>query len=189
MTVTSTDFPGLFILEPKVFGDERGFFLESYNKALLESHGIFYDFVQDNHSRSSRGVLRGLHYQRGEFAQTKLVRVTLGSVLDVVVDIREGSPTYLQHYSLELSAANNKQLLIPRGFAHGFVVLTDYAEFLYKCDAFYHPESEGGIHYADPELNIDWGLSETEYIVSAKDELNPMLRDADFDFPFESYRK
>jgi len=187
MTVTSTAFPGLYVLEPRVFGDERGFFFESYNRSELRKHGIDHEFVQDNHSRSTKGVLRGLHYQRGEHAQTKLVRVTLGAVLDVVVDIRRGSPTYLRHFSIELSAENKKQLLIPRGFAHGFVVLTEYAEFLYKCDAFYNPASEGGIHYADPELAIDWGLSEAEYVVSGKDRENPLLRDADFEFPFDQY--
>jgi dTDP-4-dehydrorhamnose 3,5-epimerase len=187
MTVIPTDFPGLLVLEPRVFGDERGFFYESYNQREFHQHGIDYDFVQDNHSRSARGVLRGLHYQAGEHAQTKLVRVTAGAVVDVVVDIRRGSPTYKQHFAIELTAENKKQLLIPKGFAHGFVVISDHAEFLYKCDRFYHPEAEGGIYYADPELNIDWGLPEQEYIVSEKDKLNPMLRDADFDFPFEKY--
>ena len=175
------------ILEPKVFGDERGFFYESYNQHEFQQHGIPYTFVQDNHSRSARGVLRGLHYQAGEHAQTKLVRVTAGAVLDVVVDIRRGSPTYLQHFAIELNADNKKQLLIPRGFAHGFVVISHHAEFLYKCDRFYNPEAEGGIYYGDPELNIDWGLPEQELIVSEKDMLNPMLRDADFDVPFEKY--
>ena len=187
MIVIPTDFPDLYILEPKVFGDERGFFYESYNKSALQRENINCDFVQDNHSRSSKGVLRGLHYQHGVYAQTKLVRVTRGVVIDVVVDIRVGSPTFMEHLAIELSMENKRQLLIPKGFAHGFVVVSDTAEFLYKCDAFYNAAEEGGIHYADPALNIDWGMPEKDFLVSAKDKNNPLLKDATFDFPFEKY--
>lgn len=182
MRVIETEFPGLYILEPVVHGDERGFFYESYNANVLAAHGIHHVFVQDNHSKSSRGVLRGLHYQKGEHAQTKLVRVTSGRVLDVVVDLRKDSPTFKKNYAIELSAENKRQFLVPKGFAHGFVVLSETAEFLYKCDQFYNKESEGGIHYADPELNIDWGLKDSEYVVSEKDQEHPMLKDADYDF-------
>ena len=187
MIATRTEFPDLYIIEPTVFGDSRGFFYESYNQATLAEAGIYYVFRQDNHSMSGFGVLRGLHFQRGEHAQTKLVRVVSGRVLDVVVDIRKGSPTYLRHFSIELSAENKKQLLIPKGFAHGFVVLSDTAEFLYKCDNLYNKESEGGIHYLDPSLDIDWGLKVDQYIVSDRDRENPLLKDAEFDFPFEDH--
>lgn len=187
MNVVKTKFPDLFVLEPKVFGDERGFFLESYNSAVLESHGIKYNFVQDNHSKSTFGVLRGLHFQQGIHAQTKLVRVTSGKVIDAVVDLRKGSPTFLKHFSIELSEENKKQLLVPKGFAHGFVVLSETAEFLYKCDQYYNKDAEGGVHYADKELNINWGLSENDYIVSEKDKLNPTLDTATFEFPFEEF--
>ncbi|MEZ5009179.1 MAG: dTDP-4-dehydrorhamnose 3,5-epimerase [Chitinophagales bacterium] len=187
MNLIETEFPDLYILEPKVFGDSRGFFYESYNAKYLEAHDLHYKFVQDNHSKSSYGVLRGLHYQLGEHAQTKLVRVVQGRVIDAVVDLRKGSPTYLKHFAIELSAENNKQLLVPKGFAHGFVVLSETAEFLYKCDQFYNKESEGGIYYADKSLNIDWGLEQGDYIVSEKDELNPTLDKAIFDFPFHQF--
>ena len=182
MNLITTKFPDLFIIEPKVYGDSRGFFYESYNGSALAEHGIEYNFVQDNHSKSSFGVLRGLHYQHGKYAQTKLVRVISGAVLDVVVDLRKGSPTYLKHYSIELSEENKKQLLIPKGFAHGFVVLSSTAEFLYKCDEFYNPEKEGGIHFKDPMLNIDWGLKDEDYVVGGKDQLNPLLSEAVHDF-------
>lgn len=187
MVVTPTNFPDLLIVEPRVFGDSRGFFFESYNAAALAAEGVHYKFVQDNHSKSTFGVLRGLHFQRGIHAQTKLVRVTAGAVLDVVVDLRKGSPTYLEHFSLELSGENKKQLLIPKGFAHGFVVLTPSAEFLYKCDQFYNPAHEGGILYNDPALNIDWGLQDGDYIIGEKDLKNPLLEAAEYDFPFGEY--
>jgi dTDP-4-dehydrorhamnose 3,5-epimerase len=187
MKIIETRFPDLFIIQPKVWGDNRGFFFESFNAKVLAESGITYKFVQDNHSKSSFGVLRGLHYQKGIYAQTKLVRVTRGSVIDVVVDLRQGSPTYLEHYAIELSEDNHTQLLIPKGFAHGFVVLSETAEFLYKCDQFYNKESEGGLHFADPELNIDWGLQDHQYIVNDKDLSNPLLADADFDFPFQEF--
>lgn len=187
MTVIATEFPDLYVLEPTVYGDSRGFFYESYNQAILAARGIHYVFRQDNHSRSQFGVLRGLHYQRGEHAQTKLVRVVSGSVLDVAVDLRRGSPTYLKHFAVELSAENKRQLLIPKGFAHGFSVLSEHAEFLYKCDNFYNRESEGGIRYDDPQLGIDWGLETGQYLVSDRDAQNPLAANADFEFPFEQY--
>ncbi|MCP4123479.1 MAG: dTDP-4-dehydrorhamnose 3,5-epimerase [Bacteroidetes bacterium] len=187
MIVTKTEFPDLFIIEPQVYGDSRGFFYESYNQASLEKFDIHYNFRQDNHSLSGFGVLRGLHYQRGVYAQTKLVRCVSGKVLDIVVDLRAGSPTYLKHFAIELNAENHKQLLIPKGFAHGFVVLSETAEFLYKCDNFYNKESEGGIHFLDKELGIDWGLQPDQYIVSEKDQLNPSIKEAAFDFPFDQF--
>ncbi|MBL4648578.1 MAG: dTDP-4-dehydrorhamnose 3,5-epimerase, partial [Aureispira sp.] len=147
MPFIKTDFPGLIVFEPKVFGDHRGYFYESYNAKSFKEGGIEADFVQDNQARSTYGVLRGLHYQLGEHAQAKLVRVIEGTVLDVVVDLREGSPTYGQSYEIELSAENKRQLFVPRGFAHGYVVLSETAEFFYKCDNFYNKESEGGLIY------------------------------------------
>jgi len=187
MKITETRFPDLYIIQPKIWGDSRGFFFESFNANTLAAEGINYKFVQDNHSKSSFGVLRGLHFQKGIHAQTKLVRVTRGTVIDVVVDLRKGSPTFKEHFAIELSEENHTQLLIPKGFAHGFVVMSETAEFLYKCDQFYNKESEGGLHYADPALNIDWGLEDHQYIVSEKDLDNPYLADAEFDFPFEEY--
>lgn len=187
MTITETRFPDLYIIQPKIWGDSRGFFFESFNANTLSEAGIRYNFVQDNHSKSSYGVLRGLHYQKGEHAQTKLVRVTRGAVIDVVVDLRKGSPTYLEHLAIELSEENHTQLLIPKGFAHGFVVKSETAEFLYKCDQFYNKASEGGVHYADPSLNIDWGIEQNDLIISEKDLQNPMLADADYNFPFSEF--
>lgn len=182
MNLVETEFPGLFILEPKVFQDERGFFLESFNKYYFEKNGLPVDFVQDNHAYSKgRGVLRGLHFQLPPFAQTKLVCVTRGAVIDVVVDLRKGSPTYLQIFKIELSAENFRRLLIPKGFAHGYETLTDESEFMYKVDAGYAPESEAGIRWDDPDLAINW---ETENpILSEKDKNLPPL--AQFDSPFE----
>jgi dTDP-4-dehydrorhamnose 3,5-epimerase len=173
MPFIETGIQGLVVFEPRVFGDARGYFFESYNQQLFEEAGIETDFVQDNQSRSVYGVLRGLHYQVGEMAQAKLVRCIEGAVLDIVVDIREGSPTYGQTYSLELSAENKKQLYIPRGFAHGFVVLSEVAEFFYKCDNFYSKEHEGGIAFDDPSLNIDWQIDLSKAIISPKDLENP----------------
>lgn len=182
MKITPTQLKDLFIIEPAVFTDNRGFFFESYNAAKLEAAGIHYNFIQDNHSKSSYGVLRGLHYQNNPHAQTKLVRVTQGKVLDVVVDIRKNSPTYLQHFSLELSDENKLQLLIPPGYAHGFVVLSETCEFLYKCDNYYNKSSEGGIAYNDPSLNIDWEIPKSDIILSEKDSHNPTIDNADFNF-------
>ena len=184
MKVLPTPLPDLFIIEPTVFADNRGFFYESYNAKKLLEAGQDYDFIQDNHSKSSYGVLRGLHYQNNPSAQTKLVRVTQGKVLDVVVDIRKGSPTFLQHFSLELSDENKLQLLIPRGFAHGFVVLSETCEFLYKCDNYYDKASEGGISYNDPALNIDWRIPQQDIILSEKDMQNPVAENANFNFTY-----
>ena len=176
MKFTETKLKGCFILEPTVFGDHRGYFYESFNKQVFESAvGHEVNFVQDNQSSSSYGTLRGLHYQKGEHAQAKLVRVLSGEVLDVAVDLREGSETYLQHIAVRLSAENKKQLFVPRGFAHGFVVLSETAEFFYKCDNFYNKDSEGGIRYDDQKLNIDWILKDNEVILSEKDEILPKI--------------
>lgn len=176
MMVTETKLEGCFIIEPKVFNDERGYFLESFNqKVFNELIGEKIRFVQDNESLSSKGVLRGLHYQKGEHAQAKLVRVVKGKVLDVCVDIRKNSPTFGQYVSVELSEENKKQLFIPRGFAHGFVVLSDKALFSYKCDNFYNKESESGIIFNDIDLNINWVLPEEDLIISEKDKNLPAL--------------
>jgi dTDP-4-dehydrorhamnose 3,5-epimerase len=175
MAFTTTDFPGLLVFEPKVFGDERGYFFESFNQNTFKSIGIDRPFVQDNQARSGYGVLRGLHFQKGDAAQAKLVRVLEGKVLDVVVDLRVGSPTYGKSYSIELSAENKLQLYVPRGFAHGYVVLSDSAEFFYKCDNFYSKADEGGIIYNDPALNIDWGLDLSLAVLSEKDRILPSL--------------
>lgn len=176
MRLTKTKLDGVVILEPKVFGDHRGFFMESWSKQKLENLGLYYDFVQDNHSKSKvKGTLRGIHFQYGDKAQAKLVRCTRGAVLDVVVDLRHASPTYKQWIAVELSEENKKQLLIPRGFGHGFLALTDDVEFLYKADNYYDSEADGGIRWNDPEIGIEWGI-ETP-ILSAKDEQNPFLKD------------
>ncbi|WP_308991766.1 dTDP-4-dehydrorhamnose 3,5-epimerase [Mariniflexile litorale] len=179
MTVKETKLKGCFILEPKVFEDSRGYFFESFNQKIFNNLiGKNVNFIQDNESFSSKGVLRGLHYQRGEFAQAKLVRVVKGAVLDVAVDIRKGSLSYGQHVSIELSEKNKKQLFVPRGVAHGFIVLSDSAIFSYKCDNFYNKESEGGIIYNDKDLNIDWKLDEKEFVVSEKDLQLPTFKEA-----------
>jgi len=170
---------GCFILEPNVIRDARGYFMESFNERLFaEKTGINVHFVQDNQSFSTRGVLRGLHYQAGVHAQAKLVRVLSGEVLDVAVDIRPGSPTYGMYDSVLLSAENQKQFFVPRGFAHGFLVLSETATFFYKCDNFYNRESEGGISYNDPAINIDWQSIPENLIVSEKDQHLPQLKDA-----------
>lgn len=172
MTVKETKLKGCFIFEPKIFEDSRGYFFESFNKETFNKLiGENINFIQDNESYSSKGVLRGLHYQTGKYAQAKLVRVIKGKVLDIAVDIRKDSPTFGEHVSLELSEENKLQLFIPRGFAHGFIVLSDTAIFSYKCDNFYNKEAEGGIIYNDKDLNIDWVLSENDFIVSEKDML------------------
>ena len=178
MQVIKTEFPGLFILEPRVFKDKRGYFFESYNKNLFETNQVFYNFVQDNQSKSSYGVIRGLHYQIEPFAQTKLIRVFSGKIFDVVVDLRKNSPTYKKHFSIELTDENQKQFLIPKGFAHGFSVLSETAVVFYKCDEFYNPQSERSILYNDPELNIDWKIEREKQIVSDKDMKNPLFKDA-----------
>ncbi|WP_298550528.1 dTDP-4-dehydrorhamnose 3,5-epimerase [uncultured Algibacter sp.] len=174
MTIRETKLKGCFIIEPKVFEDKRGYFLESYNQNTFNKLiGDNIIFVQDNESFSSRGVLRGLHFQRGEHAQAKLVRVIKGKVLDVAVDVRPKSPTYGQYVSIELSGENKKQFFVPRGFAHGFVVLSDTALFSYKCDNFYNKSSEGGVIYTDSELAVDWVLPNADLIVSEKDLVLP----------------
>jgi|SRR5690606_12047667 len=179
MNVKETKLKDCFIIEPKVFEDERGYFYESYNeKTFNDAIGREVVFVQDNESFSTKGVLRGLHFQKGAHAQAKLVRVIKGSVLDVAVDLRKESETYGQYISIDLSEENKKQLFIPRGFAHGFVVLSSTAIFSYKCDNFYHKASEGGIIFNDKDLNIDWKLLEEELIISEKDLVLPQLKDA-----------
>jgi len=175
MPFITTEFPGLVVFEPRVFGDERGYFFESFNQQVFESAGIIRPFVQDNQARSGYGVLRGLHFQKGDAAQAKLVRVLEGKVLDVVVDLRFGSPTYGKSYSIELSAENKLQLFVPRGFAHGYVVLSDNAEFFYKCDNFYSKADEGGLIYNDPALNIDWKIDLSDALLSDKDRILPTL--------------
>lgn len=179
MISVETKLKGCFILEPQVFEDKRGYFFECFNKNKLNDLlGYKVGFVQDNESYSSKGVLRGLHYQTGEFAQAKLVRVVQGAVLDVAVDLRVDSPTFGQHVALELSGENKKQLFVPRGFAHGFIVMSEAVILSYKCDNFYNKASEGGIIYNDPALNIDWKLPEDSFIISEKDMILPFLRDA-----------
>jgi len=177
MQVRNTDIEGLLILEPQVFADTRGYFFESFHKQKLRDHGIEYSFNQDNQSRSAFGVIRGLHYQKQPWAQTKLIRVIEGVIYDVAVDIRSGSPSYGQWYGLEISAENHLQLLVPAGFAHGFSVLSEFATVLYKCDAYYHPASESGIHHGDPDLKIDWKLDLNKAVISAKDRVLPYLKD------------
>ncbi len=177
MEITKTKLEGVVIIEPAVFGDKRGFFMESWSKRAFAEAGLDYDFVQDNHSASTvKGTLRGIHFQRGDKAQAKLVRCTKGAVLDVAVDLRPASLTYKQWVSVELSEDNKRQLLIPRGFGHGFLTLTDEVEFMYKADNFYAPEADGGIRWNDPELAVDWGIAEP--ILSDKDSKSPWLKDA-----------
>jgi len=173
MPFTQTGIDGLLIFDPKVWKDERGYFYEAYNAHTFAQVGIERPFVQDNQARSVRGVLRGLHYQIPPFAQAKLVRVLEGEVLDVVVDLRDNSATYGQTYSVRLSAENKRQFYVPRGFAHGYVVLSETAEFFYKCDNFYSKPHEGGIIFNDPSLNIDWQLPAEELIISDKDQVLP----------------
>jgi dTDP-4-dehydrorhamnose 3,5-epimerase len=175
MLVIEMDIKGIFVLEPRVFADERGYFFESFRKDKFISEVCNTRFVQDNEAKSNYGVLRGLHFQKGEYAQAKLVRVVKGAVLDVAVDIREDSPTYGQHVAVKLTGENKKQMFIPRGFAHGYVVLEDDTIFSYKCDNLYAPNHEGGILYNDPKLNIDWIIPEKEIIVSEKDKKNPLI--------------
>ncbi len=175
MAFVETGIEGLKIFEPKIWGDARGYFFESYNETVFKDSGIDAIFVQDNQSRSMRGVLRGLHYQLPPFTQAKLVRCIYGKVLDVVVDIREGSPTYGKSFSVILSAQNKRQLFVPCGFAHGFVVLSKEAEFFYKCDNMYASKHEAGVAYNDPQLKIDWHIPLNEMILSEKDKVNPIL--------------
>jgi dTDP-4-dehydrorhamnose 3,5-epimerase len=186
MPFVETGLPGLLVFEPKVFEDSRGYFFESYNENTFRAAGIDARWVQDNQSSSTYGVIRGLHYQLPPFGQSKLVRVLRGKILDVVVDIRKGSPTYGKVYVEKLSAKNKKQLYIPAGFAHGFSVLSEKAEVLYKCDNFYNKEAEGGIIYNDPVLGIDWGIPGPDAIVSDKDKVLPLLAECKNSFVFEN---
>ncbi len=183
MEVIKTDIEGVVILKPRVFTDARGYFFESYSKREFDEQVRRVDFVQDNESCSTRGVMRGLHFQRPPFTQSKLVRCVKGSVLDVAVDIRKGSPTYGKHVAVELTEENHLQFFVPRGFAHGFAVLSDVAVFQYKCDNFYHPESDGGISILDSSLSIDWRLDPLQAILSEKDLKHALLKD--FDSPFD----
>ncbi len=177
MKLTETTLAGVYIVEPVVFGDHRGFFMESWSQRDFGAAGLEYRFVQDNHSSSTvRGTLRGIHFQRGEKAQAKLVRCTRGAVLDVAVDLRPSSPNYKKWVGVELSKENKRQLLIPRGFGHGFVTLTDDVEFLYKVDNYYAPEADGGIRWNDPDIGVDWGVENP--VLSEKDSRSPFLKDA-----------
>lgn len=179
MSIIKTELDGVLILEPKVFGDHRGYFFESYNKErFAQETGMEIDWVQDNESKSSYGVLRGLHFQKGPHAQSKLVRVVKGKVLDVAVDIRKGSPTFGKYVAVELTEDNHRQVFIPRGFAHGFVVLSQEVIFQYKCDNLYAPQSEGAIAWDDPEIGIDWGIPAQDIILSEKDMHHPKLSEA-----------
>ena len=177
MNIIETGLPGVLIVEPKVFGDSRGYFFESWNQAAYEAVGISNKWVQDNESKSCFGVLRGLHYQAAPYTQAKIVRVIVGAVLDVAVDIRKGSPTYGKHVAVELSAENKRQLYIPRGFAHGFAVLSDEAVFAYKCDNVYMPSAERGIMFNDPDLAINWRVSPGQWNLSEKDKKHPAFAD------------
>jgi len=184
MPFIQTTFPGLIIFEPVVYEDSRGYFFESYNEKLFIENNIHIPFVQDNQSKSSYGVIRGLHYQRPPHAQTKLIRVLNGSILDIVVDLRAGSPSFGKYFSIELSSSNKKQLLVPKGFAHGFSVLSEVAEVLYKCDGYYHKGSESGVIYNDPTLAIDWQIPPGKEIISEKDRVQPSFSAYAGDFTF-----
>ena len=182
MNIIKTPIDGLLIIEPRVFTDQRGYFIETYNEKRYRDAGITAQFVQDNQSCSTYGVVRGLHFQRPPYAQAKLVCCTRGRVLDVAVDLRKDSPTYGQWFSVELNEENHRQFFIPKGFAHGFSVLSETAIFTYKCDDFYHPEADGGILLSDPALGIDWQIPEEMRIISDKDTKHPLL--AGLDNPF-----
>ena len=177
MKISNTAINGVVIIEPQVFEDERGYFFESYNQAKMEEAGLKYNFIQDNQSKSCYGTVRGIHFQKGEFAQAKLVRVLEGTVLDVAVDLRKNSPTFGKYVAVELSAENKKQLLIPRGFGHGFSVLSKTAIFAYKCDNVYNKASEGSIRFNDPDIAVDWKINPEEAILSEKDKNAPFLKE------------
>jgi dTDP-4-dehydrorhamnose 3,5-epimerase len=183
MEIIKTNIDGVLIIEPRLFKDERGYFFESWSKREFEEKVGNIEFVQDNESKSSYGVMRGLHFQRPPFTQSKLVRCVRGRVLDVAVDLRKGSKTYGQHVAVELTEDNHRQFFIPKGFAHGFAVLSETAVFQYKCDNFYHPEADGGISITDESLGIDWKIPVKEAILSEKDTKHPLLKD--FETPFE----
>ena len=187
MEIIKNAINGVLIIEPKVFGDKRGYFFESFSQREFDEKvapilGHTVNFVQDNESMSSYGVMRGLHFQRPPYTQSKLVRCVKGAVLDVAVDIRKGSPTYGQHVAIELTEDNHRQFFVPKGFAHGFAVLSDEAIFQYKCDDFYHPEAEGAIAWNDPDIAINWPIKANDVILSEKDKHHPLLKD--FDSPF-----
>ena len=184
MNVIKTDLDGVVIIEPRIFNDDRGYFFESFSERDFFANVREIHFVQDNESKSSYGVLRGLHFQKPPFAQSKLVRVIKGAVLDVAVDIRVGSPTFGKYVAVELSADNHRQFFIPRGFAHGFSVLSDEVIFQYKCDNFYAPQYEGAIAWSDPSLNIDWRIPADDVVLSEKDKKHPLLKDAEWLFNF-----
>jgi len=179
MKYINTEIEGVYILEPRVFSDARGYFMEAWKQSDFDEHIGHVDFIQDNESKSSFGVLRGLHYQKGSYAQAKLVRVTKGRVLDVAVDIRRSSPTFGRHVMVELSEDNKRQFFIPRGFAHGFLVLSDETVFIYKVDNPYAPQAEAGIRWNDPELGIEWPIDPSKVLTSEKDLLQPFLKDAE----------
>jgi dTDP-4-dehydrorhamnose 3,5-epimerase len=186
MEIVKTQIDGVFMIEPKVFGDARGYFFESFNaREFAEKTGMDITFVQDNESKSKYGVLRGLHFQLPPYTQSKLVRVVKGRVLDVAVDIRKGSPTYGQHVSCELAEDNHRQFFVPKGFAHGFCVLSEDAIFQYKCDNFYAPQADGGISILDASLGIDWGIEMDKALLSEKDTKHPCLKDFDSPFVYE----
>lgn len=178
MNFIEQSIPGVWVIEPKVFCDSRGYFMEAFKQAEFEEHVGPVNFIQDNESKSSYGVLRGLHYQKGEFSQAKLVRVIKGEVLDVAIDIRKNSPYFGKHVAVKLSDENKRQLFIPRGFAHGFVVLSPEAIFTYKVDNVYAPQAEAGIIYNDPQIAINWGVPESDMLLSDKDKVSPLLKDA-----------
>lgn len=183
MEVIKTGIDGVFVIEPKIFGDARGYFFESFNaKEFKEKTGVDVTFVQDNESKSHYGVLRGMHFQLPPYTQSKLVRVVKGKVLDVVVDIRKGSPTYGKYEMCELTEENHRQFFVPKGMAHGFCVLSDEAIFQYKCDDFYHPEAEGAIMWNDPDLAIDWPIKTEDIELSEKDRRHPFLKDVESPF-------
>ena len=182
MNFIATKIKGVYIIEPRVFNDSRGYFFESYSKREFEEKIGNVDFVQDNESRSTKGVIRGMHFQKPPYSQAKLVRCVVGKVLDVAIDLRKGSPTYGEHVAVELSEENHREFFIPKGFAHGFEVLSDVAVFQYKCDDYYHPEAEGGIYAFDPELGIEWQTNIENVIVSEKDKKHPKI--SEFSSPF-----
>lgn len=177
MKITKTAIDGVVIIEPQVFEDARGYFFESWNLSKMEEAGLHYNFIQDNQSKSCYGTVRGIHFQKGEFSQAKLVRVLEGTVLDVAVDLRKGSSTFGKHVAVELSAENKKQLMIPRGFGHGFSVLSKTAIFAYKCDNVYNKASEGGIRFDDPTIGVDWKINPQDAVLSEKDKVLPFLKE------------
>ena len=185
MKIIETPIPGLLVIEPLVFADERGYFFESFNQNKFVENNLVSNYIQDNESKSHYGVIRGLHYQLAPYAQTKLIRVVRGTVYDVAVDLRQGSPTFGKWHGIIVSASNKRQFYIPKGFAHGFSVLSEYAIFSYKCDDFYNPKAERGIRFDDPSLNIDWMLPKELQVISGKDHVHPFFADAEMNFKFE----